>query len=82
MKQSISLKTLLQSPIILKSSALIIGISLWSIISASYETTIEIKAPICFYNNDPELQINAPEEITLCIKGRRSLLKNSLQSHL
>lgn len=75
MKINIILRQTLQSPIILKFSALIIGIGLWSLISASHETTLELTVPLCFYNVSDNYTIEAPENIKITLKGTRTRLK-------
>jgi hypothetical protein len=69
------LKKILFSNIILKAQSLIIGYTLWSILSASVPTTIWTEVPLSFYNESDQQTINAPETVKVNLRGNRSDLQ-------
>lgn len=82
----INIKNALLSNIFLKSSSIIIGYLFWLLISDAYITNIWVEVPLCFYNNDQNIAIEAPEKIYVQLKGKRSRLynldKKSLAIHI
>jgi YbbR domain-containing protein len=70
----------------LKVSSLIIGYLLWSVVADSYVTSIWVDVPLCFYNNDQAMCVEAPEMVNVQLKGRRAVLynldKKSLAIHI
>lgn len=66
----------LQNDLVHKVCALCIGVCLWSIISTLHNDTVTVTIPVVFHNTKAEQKINAPETITVAIKGTRSDLKS------
>lgn len=86
MNKNVNIKHAIFSNIFLKSSALVIGYILWSILSEVYNTSVWLEVPLCFYNNITEAKITAPDSIKIQIKGKKNLLnyidKDNLIAHI
>ncbi len=70
-----SLVNTIKNNLVLKCMALIIGGSLWLMISSLHTTTLWVELPISFYNQHDNLVINAPETIQIQLSGNRSALR-------
>lgn len=55
----------------LKILSLIIGFILWNIVSSYRSITLSYQVPLSFYNQT-DMIINAPDTITVTLKGHRS----------
>ncbi len=68
----ISLRALISSNILHRTSACIIGFLLWSQLTSIHNQTTTVTAPLCFYGNTAhELEIQAPETVTITLRGKR-----------
>ena len=70
----ISIKQAVLGNSFLKISSLLIAYIFWSIVGESYPSSLWISLPVCFYNNEKNIEINAPELVNVQLKGRRSAL--------
>lgn len=61
---------------LIKIIALIVGYSLWHVLGNSHTTTIQCSVPLCFYNIPTGKTINAPEQISIQIIGKRSDIRS------
>lgn len=77
---SLSLKTHHLNKLSLKICSLILGYSLWNVVSKPYKTYANVPIPVSFYNTPATKQIEAPESITIQMYGQRDLLFNTAQS--
>lgn len=64
----------LMNNIPLKLFSLLLGYTIWHIISAHQTVTRTVTIPVCFYNTTPESKITAPETLTITLQGKRSAL--------
>lgn len=55
----------------IKVLSLIFGFLLWVTLSQSYQTTVWLTVPVCFYNNEQK-NITAPETIQIELQGKRT----------
>lgn len=69
------IKKLLHSNSILKINAFIIGIGLWTFLSAHHKTSLTLKVPLCFYNTQENEHINGPEELSITCSATRTALR-------
>lgn len=72
---NIALKQAFTSTIFLKAVSLIIGFLFWLILSDSFTSYTWVTVPVAFYNTE-QLEVKAPENVRVELKGRRSHLKN------
>lgn len=76
----------LKKNITLKIFSLIIGSSLWVMLSSLYTATIWIDIPLSFYNQHDTITLNGPETISVQLSGNRqhlrTLNKDMLAIHL
>ena len=72
---ALSLVTAIKNNIVLKCMALILGSSLWLMISSVHTTTLWVEVPVSFYNQHDHIVINAPETIQVQLSGNRSALR-------
>lgn len=70
----LKLKTMLSAPLI-KINACLIGYGLWMLLGHHQQITTEMKVPVCFYQTEEHLQIDAPEYIQAVIQAPRAYLK-------
>lgn len=61
---------------ILMVASLILGFTVWSILNSYQIATIQLDAPICFYNTHENINITAPESIKVLLNGKRSYFFN------
>lgn len=82
----ISLQKTLLNRNFLRISALLIGSTLWSIMSGMHYSTITLTVPVCFYNEASATQCDAPEFLTITLQGKKSDLRTidyaSLAAHI
>lgn len=71
----ISIKRIVINRLSLKAISLLLGYSLWSILSHNQTIRITITVPLCFYNIEHNLTIDAPETIAITLEGKRELFK-------
>lgn len=80
------LRTLINSSQFLKITSLFFGYSLWVILSQQQVTSTTVEVPLCFNNTHGILIQNAPEKITIELKGKRKYLQavdyKSLAAHI
>lgn len=72
----LNLKNSLKSNPTLKVISLILGYSVWNILSASHPHTLSIDVPICFYQESVAHVIDAPEIINLQLQGKKNVLES------
>ncbi len=72
---ALRIKTVLLGNAPLKVFSLILGYALWYIIGNAMSTTASLNVPLSFYNVPENTKVNAPESITIQIRGKRSLLR-------
>lgn len=65
-----SIQTALSSNLMHKIGALVLGVTLWSILSHTHEETVTVTVPLCFFNTE-NVHIAAPENVTVTLKGLR-----------
>jgi hypothetical protein len=70
----INIKNLLFSNIILKVVSFIIGATFWFIISQSHTRQLHREIPICFYGQQPDSTIDAPDTLRVTLRGTRAHL--------
>lgn len=68
---AISIKNSLLNNATIKVFSLILGYALWSILSDHHTKTISVTAPLCFYGQNENITIKAPESITVDLKGKK-----------
>lgn len=68
------LKKLLSNNLLVKVISFIFGYCIWSMLSASHVTTVELDVPLCFFNR-PALALQAPETVTVQLSGKRTALR-------
>lgn len=82
----ISLQKMLLNRSFLRISALLISCTLWSIMSGMHYSTITLTVPVCFYNDAPSENFEAPEFLTVTLQGKKSDLRtidyNQLAAHI
>lgn len=59
----------------LKAISLVLGYSVWVLLSQHHSIRITIDVPLCFYNTENDLIIHAPETIAVTLEGKRDLLR-------
>ena len=59
----------------LKLVSLMLGYTFWYIFSHAHNTTLWIQVPLCFYNLPDHTSIQAPEQVSIKVQGKRSLLR-------
>lgn len=69
-------------PIVLKLMSLVIATNLWFIFSQMHYDTITLNVPLCFYEVDQNISIEAPETVRVTLSGKRSDLANLDFNHL
>lgn len=72
----ISIQQLIFNNVVLKVTSLILGYCLWSMLGDLFQSTLWINVPLCFYNNEKNITIDAPESIQVMLSGKRSHLYN------
>jgi len=70
------LKKILLNNVQLKIFSLIFGYLLWSVIGQSHTDDVWMDVPVCFYQTEKNIQIEAPETTKVHLSGKRSDLKN------
>lgn len=78
----ISIKKALFSNVFLKTFSFIIGFILWTILNDIIITKKWFTAPLYFYNERPNVQIDAPTSIEIELKGKKSILSKIKQEEL
>lgn len=58
----------------IKVASSIIGFTLWTFIAQQQVITVNTKLPVCFYQLDDKLELDAPEYINVTISGKRKEL--------
>jgi hypothetical protein len=71
-----ALKKITLTKSILNIIALILGYSLWSILSQKTISSRFIEIPLCFYNTTQHTNLEAPEFVAVTLSGSRINLKN------
>lgn len=71
-----NLKNILWNNLTLKIMSLLLGYSFWVMISQTLPVTISLPVPLSFYNVAPDIKINAPETITITLRGKRAHLNH------
>lgn len=80
-----SLRKVLTSNPIHKVCSLIIGITVWGVISPLHNDMLTIEVPLCFYNTPQQgmgTLPQAPERITVTLRGKRSALRRLDRANL
>lgn len=68
--------------IIHRLCAICVGICLWYVVSESRDDTLTLKIPLCFYPSESATTIEAPETVSVTLRGKRSELKQLEHKHL
>ena len=79
MKKAIEL---LCNNILLKAGSFIGALIFWYFFSGIHPTTISVAIPVCFYGSTQHQHIDAPEEVTVVLAGKRNYLRNLTQNDL
>lgn len=66
----ISIKRIIANRLSLKAISLLLGYSLWSILSQNQTIRITVNVPLCFYNNAHNFIIDAPETIAIILESK------------
>lgn len=69
------LKKLLSNNLLVKVISFIFGYCIWSMLSASHVTAVELNVPLCFFNRPASFELQAPETITIQLSGKRNALR-------
>lgn len=69
---NLTVKNQLTSNLTLKIISLMLGYGLWLLLSQSRTAELWADVPVCFYNVPAQIQINAPETISVQLVGHRS----------
>lgn len=72
---SLFTKIALESKLVHKSCALLIGIGLWSVVSTLYDETVTVMVPLYFYNQAEGAKVTAPEKIAVTLRAKRTDLR-------
>ncbi len=59
---------------VIKIIAILVGYSFWSLLAQRQVVTITQKIPLCFYQNQNNHTIQAPDFVTLTLSGKRKQL--------
>lgn len=65
---------LIKSNIFLKFTSFITALLLWNMLNNFISSTMWISAPLCFYNMKKNFTIEAPEIISIQLKGKKSII--------
>lgn len=79
MKKAIEL---LCNNILLKTISLISALTFWYFFSGIHPTTISLAIPVCFYDTSAQQQIDAPDQVTIVLAGKRNTLRSITYSEL
>lgn len=83
---ALQLKQILTSKAPIKVVSLILGYSLWTILSQSQHTTMWTEVPVCFYQKTDGHCVTAPESIKVALRAKKSHLQtidfNTLAVHV
>jgi len=67
-------------------SSVIIGATLWAILTESHQTQLQVNVPVCFYNVPEQCSIKAPERVMVTLMGKitdlRHLIVDELAIHI
>ena len=69
--KSLPFKRILLSNTVLKIVSIIVGYSFWYIMSSNNNVTIETTVPLSFTYDTTEYSVDAPENITITLQGKR-----------
>jgi len=72
----LNLKTELFNNVTLKIVSCFLGYAIWLTIGQSHSTSMQISVPLCFYAMPENYAVNAPETLTLELRGKRADLRN------
>jgi len=82
----LNLRTNLLANTPLKIMSCILGYSFWCILSCSHSSTVWIDAPLCFFGDNSQKKISAPEKISVALSAKRTDLhaidRNALAIHV
>ncbi len=70
-----SLTRTLNSSLVRKVGAVLIGVTLWSLVNTLHEATLTVEVPLCFFNLEDNLLLSAPEKVQVILSGSRSNLR-------
>ena len=70
-----SLTRTLNSSLVRKVGAVLIGVTLWSLVNTLHEATLTVEVPLCFFNLEDNLVLSAPEKVQVILSGSRSSLR-------
>ncbi len=83
---ALSLVNAIKNNIVLKCMALIIGCSLWLMVSSLHTSTLWVEVPVSFYNQHDNIIIHAPNTIQIQLSGSHSAIRtinyNNLAVHI
>lgn len=70
------IKNIMQANIVFRVLSLIIGYTLWLILSQNIVITQRFELPVSFYNLPDNIKIEAPETVIANLKSTKSILSN------
>lgn len=79
---SLTLRKITLNTHLLKLFSITIGFFIWTIISQLHITTIKYSIPLFFYNIPQEINIKAPEFVTIELRGTKKVLRQLNLTHL
>jgi YbbR domain-containing protein len=68
------IKSIIRTKPTLKISSVLFGYMWWSILNYHQPVKTSFTIPVAFYNQSENIDIDAPQKITIYITGKRSLL--------
>lgn len=78
----LNVKTMLRNNLPLKIMSLLIAYGLWITLNSNYSLQTDVTVPLCFYDVPENWNIQAPEEVTITLQGKRSLLQRLRKEQL
>ena len=72
----LNLKTELFNNVTLKVLSCLLGYAIWVTIGQSHSTSMQVAVPLCFYAMPENYAVNAPETVTIELRGKRGDLRN------
>lgn len=70
-----SLKKIMGNNILVKIISFIFGYCLWTMLSYATVNTIECTVPLCFFNQHKNYELQAPETVTIQLRGTRKAIR-------